>query len=208
MMDELLRRDVSIVVQRPSLLESELWRTRLPRNQAEPAAAGANFGARRWTFQLARASRGEKFGARLIYREKYRDVGVMEVTSLEPNGLLAMHNEQNPDAAVEVNDVILAVNGVQGDYYRMLEEFEKNKASVIVERPPTAGNRWKVTVKKDPMEKLGALLTATRECRNRAALRVCEINAGPLYSYNSMNPAREVKVDDLIVSVNGQAFDP
>ena len=66
---------------------------------------------------------------------QYAGEVVMEVKTLHEVGLMAMHNQRNPDAAVEPGDVILSVNGVHGDWNEMLAQFAKDSVVVEVERP-------------------------------------------------------------------------
>ena len=60
---------------------------------------------------------------------------VLGVKEIQPLSLLAKHNEEKPEECVEVNDVLISVNGVRGDWKLMLAELAKPSVSIVVERP-------------------------------------------------------------------------
>jgi hypothetical protein len=112
-----------------------------------------------------------------------------------------------------VNDIIVSVNGVQGEWGAMLKEFDADVVTVVVERPserlPFDGARWTVRLLKGMNEKLGANLFAASECRDKTVLAVASVNpVGLLQDYNTRNPTRAVEEHDLIVKVNGREGDP
>merc|ERR550514_743427 len=75
---------------------------------------------------------------------EHMDMLVLGVRVIHTGGLLALHNARHPDKRVELNDVFVSVNGVGGDWDRMLSECEKDTVNVVVERPaepvPEASN--------------------------------------------------------------------
>ena len=44
---------------------------------------------------------------------------VVEVMAIHEGGIVAEHNQRNPDTALEIGDMILSVNGVHGDWEEM-----------------------------------------------------------------------------------------
>ena len=165
--------------------------------------------AKRWTIKLKR--KGDRFGARMKKTYGYKDALVMGVKSIDPLGMLGKFNSLFPRKAVEVHDVFISVNGVQGDWDRMVAEFASGIVEIIVERPSEyileAGAQWAVEISKEEGERLGANLFSSRECRNQTALAVLAITKGPLASHNEAHPGSIVEVNDLIIAVNGVAGD-
>merc|ERR1711968_233972 len=91
---------------------------------------------KRWTITLPKAE-GQKIGARMRRIKSYLDTGeiVMMVRTIDESGPLAEHNARNADAALELGDMIISVNGVRGDWNTMLAEFGKESMVVEIERP-------------------------------------------------------------------------
>ena len=87
---------------------------------------------------------GEKYGLHVAPKQDYAHMGragddiitevVMEVVKVDPGGAVSKHNRLQPDAAIQVGDVILSVNGVHGDFYAMLAQLKKNSVVLEVER--------------------------------------------------------------------------
>jgi hypothetical protein len=185
--------------------------------RAEGPGAHIATRAKRWEVELVRDTAEDKLGARLIDNSAYLDVLVVEVLKVYDkksgnNGMLLKHNAANPDAAVQAHDVLLSVNGVYGDFGRMLAELRADSVSLVVERPSerltAGGTRWNVQVSKQEGERLGGALLATRECRDRKVLAVGSVaQLGPLAKFNATYPGRAVAINDLVISVNGVAGD-
>ena len=56
---------------------------------------------------------------------KYGDV-VMEVQIIQEHGLVAEHNQRNPDEAVALGDLVLSVNRVHGNWDEMISQLAKS----------------------------------------------------------------------------------
>ena len=78
------------------------------------------------------------FGAKMYKNYEHMDMLVLGVRVIHTGGLLALHNARHPDKRVELNDVFVSVNGVGGDWDRMLSECEKD--TVNAHRPNDASN--------------------------------------------------------------------
>ena len=92
---------------------------------------------RRWTVSLpTQKATGKNIGLRVEWAD---DCKMVEVLAVREGGILAEHNRRNPDRALEPGDMILTVNGVNGD--AMKAELKNGSGStwpfeVVVERPP------------------------------------------------------------------------
>ena len=58
----------------------------------------------------------------------------MQVRLLHDGGIMDLHNQSHPDEAVQPSDMIIAVNGVHGDFDAMFAQFAKDSVVFEVER--------------------------------------------------------------------------
>ena len=93
---------------------------------------------------------GDGFGVRVKRNEGYTGMDTVQVEIIHPEGALARHNASSVQRAVEVSDIIISVNGVQGDWRRLLAEFKSAESiSMVVERPSQPPSPRKVRYAPD-----------------------------------------------------------
>jgi hypothetical protein len=84
----------------------------------------------------------------------------LKVKRINRTGVLAKHNAENPESAIHIHDVITSVNGVEGDWRRMLAEFESGEnVSMVVERSSDQAGKDLTTARSE--FSLGEPLQAT-----------------------------------------------
>ena len=84
---------------------------------------------------MKRRSKGQRFGGSV---DGVEDGGreLLQVTDVDPNGILAKYNADNAGRTVKVNDVIISVNGLEGNWRRMRAKIQDELAvSLVLLRP-------------------------------------------------------------------------
>jgi len=124
----------------------------------------------------------------------------LAVQDLPDTGPSARWNADNPNDAIEEEDVIVQVNGISGTAQELQEEMKKNKTVTLKMERHGKRSHFKAELKKTGGDTIGVKLGLSKD-----RFQVMEVlDEGVVAKYNEGEPPeRNIQVGDYIIEVNG-----